>query len=232
MMLVSVILPIFNEEKWMHKCLDSLKNQTIPFELIVVDSESTDRSAEIANEYTPLVFRSPRGKLNAKNVGVSEASGDVVVMVDADCIYPPNFLERITRHFAECPCVVMVAGVFHNVDTANKTQKEINKIRIGLRFFFFKYSPGSATAYRRDAFLNVGGYDLNVNQQNFLATAFEEQARFNWRIMRLGRVLYDSSAEAWHLRPRELCQISCDQCPTKCALVSRFCQEVAEGERF
>lgn len=226
---VSVVLPVFNEEGWMQIPLESLKNQTVPFELIVVDSESTDRSAEIAREYTSLVFTSPRGKLNAKNRGVLEATGDVVVMVDGDCYYPPNFLETITKHF-DCSDVVMVAGLFYNVD--GNVQKRISKIIVALRFFLFKYSPGSATAYRRDAFLQVGGYDIGVNQQDFLSTAFEEQVRFNWRIMHLGKMVYDPSAEALHLRPRELCEMFDGVCPTDYPAVWQYCQEVAEGERF
>ena len=79
-MQVSVVLAVYNEENWMRTCLDSLMNQTIPFELIVVDNGSVDASVQVAQEYTSLVFSSEKGKLNARNLGVQEASGDVVVM--------------------------------------------------------------------------------------------------------------------------------------------------------
>jgi len=225
-MQVSVVLAVYNEENWMRTCLDSLMNQTIPFELIVVDNGSVDASVQVAQEYTSLVFSSEKGKLNARNLGVQEASGDVVVMVDADCQYPRTFLEQITKHFRD-PSVVMVSGCFYNVDMPRLTRVAM-KLRISLLNFFLFYSPGSATAYKTEAFLMAGGYKP-VRQPTFTSVGWEELFRFSASITRFGWRVWEPKAYCIHHRPRELC-VACtlNSDSTLCV----FCKEIETGQRF
>jgi len=234
-MRVSVILPVYNEQEWMRIALDSLQDQTIPFELIMVDNGSTDQTPQIAREYTAKalnakVLTTVQGKLTAKNQGVLASTGEIIVMVDGDCYYEPYFLEKITAPFAD-PAVVMVAGTFANMGHT-PVREMVNKVHIGLLFFLFKYSPGSATAYRRDAFLQAGGYDENANQFSFQYIAFEEEVRLHWRIMHLGKVIYVPLAEAYHYRPRELCQLFGGKCPIDYEWICGYCAEISVGERF
>ena len=223
---VSVVLAAYNEENWIHTALDSLKQQTIPFELIIIDNESTDRTVEIAREYTSLVFSAEKGKLNARNLGVQEASGDVVVMVDADCHYPPTFLEQITKHFVD-PSIVMVSGCFYNVDMPYLTRVTM-KLRISLLNFFLFYSPGSATAYRTQVFLEAGGYKP-VRQPTFTSVGWEELFRFSASITRFGRRAWEPKAYCIHHRPRELC-VACTL--NGDSALSIFCKEIETGQRF
>lgn len=90
--LISVIVPIYNVEKYLRKCLDSLKNQTLKqIEVICIDDGSTDRSGEIADEYRSIrwpkfkvVHTDNRGLSAARNRGLNEAVADWIMFVDSD----------------------------------------------------------------------------------------------------------------------------------------------------
>jgi len=216
-MLVSVVLAAYNEENWIRTALDSLKQQTIPFELIIVDNESTDDTVKIAREYTSLVFSAPRGISYARNLGVLEASGDIIVFVDADCSYPPSFLETITQPFSN-PDIVVVAGLFYNYD---KERVWHNRLRIAV-FYLFNYTPGCAVAYRRNIFLNVGGYEP-INTQNFYKAAWWQLYQINWKMRGLGKFKLERSAVAVHMRPREACTVCLVNGPEA---LCKWCEEI------
>lgn len=218
---VSVILPAFNEEKWIHIALDSLKQQTIPFELIIIDNESTDETATIARTYTPNVISAPRGIMNARQEGIINASGDVVVLADADCYYPPTFLETLTRHFKD-PNVVLVTGL---VDNTGKT----NSFGTYLRLSFMRHTNGPVTAYRRKAFLESGGYKLDVDQLDFLTTVIYGEININWKISMLGRIVYEANAIAYHADRRAMCPCNIEQDPEH---ICDYCGEIIERQRF
>lgn len=88
---VSIVIPAFNEEDNILTTLKSILTQNILykykdyFECIVVDNESTDRTADIARQYCQVIS-APRGKLNARDAGIKHASGDIIVSCDADCL--------------------------------------------------------------------------------------------------------------------------------------------------
>ena len=87
----SVIIPVYNTEKYLHQCLDSVLNQTFrDFELIIVDDGSTDNSAKICDEYSDkdqrirLIHQTNGGHTKARKVGLSLATGKYVFFVDSD----------------------------------------------------------------------------------------------------------------------------------------------------
>lgn len=88
---VSVVIPIYNTELYLEKCLESVVNQTEPFfEIILVDDGSIDRSREIYDKYCReysnimLILQKNKGPGAARNVGKSNATGDYIVFVDSD----------------------------------------------------------------------------------------------------------------------------------------------------
>ncbi len=89
---ISIIIPVYNTEKHLKKCLDSLVNQTLKdVEIIVVNDGSTDKSQEIINEYekaySPIiksVCQENAGQASARNHGISLASGEYIAFVDSD----------------------------------------------------------------------------------------------------------------------------------------------------
>jgi glycosyltransferase involved in cell wall biosynthesis len=82
--MLSVIIPAFNEEKFLPRCLESLKNQKFKdFEIIVVDNNSTDKTAEIAKKFNViLVSEKSQGVAYARNKGAEIAKGEILIFND------------------------------------------------------------------------------------------------------------------------------------------------------
>lgn len=91
---ISVIIPVFNLEKYLHRCIESVLNQSLcGIEIIIVDDESTDDSGKIADEFAckndnVKVFHIKRGGVsNARNYGVQHSNGDYIAFLDGgDCV--------------------------------------------------------------------------------------------------------------------------------------------------
>ena len=120
-MKISVIIPAYNEEARIAAALEALRAQTYPeFEIIVVDNASTDRTAEVARSFpnVTVVREDRKGTMWACERGRTEASGDIIVRMDADCIPDPTWLERGARHFREDRRVAIVSGPYEFYDAA------------------------------------------------------------------------------------------------------------------
>src|SRR5439155_16454996 len=100
---VSVIIPTWNEAKYIPALLASLQNQTrSPLEILVADSESTDGTQNVAEALgAVLVPGDRRGPGEGRNRGAREARGDIFLFVDADCITPRDLLDAIVAAFDE-----------------------------------------------------------------------------------------------------------------------------------
>lgn len=115
---ISVILPVYNVEKYIRKCLDSIINQTFKdFEAILVNDGSTDDSQKIIDEYVqnyPDVFRAfsedNKGVSEARNFGFKKATGDFVVFVDPDDILSKYFLEELYQNAIKNKCDVSICS--------------------------------------------------------------------------------------------------------------------------
>lgn len=109
--LVSIVIPLYNEEKTIRFCLSSLEKQTYkPLEIILVDDGSRDKSKETIQQFlndtetsAKIIFlQSPhQGTAKARNLGVSKASGDILVFVDSDMTCDPKFVEVLTKPLRE-----------------------------------------------------------------------------------------------------------------------------------
>ncbi len=103
--LISVIVPAYNVENYIRRCLDSLVSQTYEnLEIIVVNDGSTDRTGEIIEEYTErypdkvmLYTRENQGQAEARNFGISKASGDYIGFVDSDDFVSTKMYELMYR---------------------------------------------------------------------------------------------------------------------------------------
>ena len=95
----SVVIPTYNEEKYLPKALESITNQTIkPYEIIIVDSQSTDKTREIARAYGAKVITiKERGIGLARNIGAKHAKGDVIVCTSADVVVDRHWLEELGK---------------------------------------------------------------------------------------------------------------------------------------
>lgn len=111
-MKISVVIPAYNEEKHIGSCLESLMNQTrIPDEIIVVDNNSTDRTAKIVKKYKSVKYmiEKKQGIIPTRNTGFDAACGDIIARCDADTIIPRNFVEDLVKDFKKDPKIVGVS---------------------------------------------------------------------------------------------------------------------------
>ena len=99
---ISVIIPVFNGEKTLARCLESVTKQSIAdYEVIVIDNDSTDKTAEIAQLFGrrflnfSYLLEKKRGRGAARQAVVLAAKGEVIAMTDADCLAPEDWLERL-----------------------------------------------------------------------------------------------------------------------------------------
>ena len=102
---ISVIIPVYNSEQYLEKCLDSLRDQTFKdFEAIVVNDGSTDNSLSIINNYskmftTPvkIINKSNGGVASARNAGVRASSGKYLFHVYTDDLVDTNYIQDLYR---------------------------------------------------------------------------------------------------------------------------------------
>lgn len=104
--MLSIIVPIYNVEQYLHKCIDSLLQQDIAptdYEILLIDDGSTDNSAQIADYYAEqhenihVVHQNNAGLSDARNVGIDKAKGDFVMFVDSDDFLEPCVLGTLIK---------------------------------------------------------------------------------------------------------------------------------------
>lgn len=127
----SIIVPVYNVEKEIRKCLDSIKNQTYgDFEVLCVDDCGKDSSMDIVREYAQkdnrfkiLTHEHNRGVSAARNTGLDNASGEYTMFVDSDDWLETNALEIIKNNFDKSKSEVIVFNIYNCYPDG---KKEIN----------------------------------------------------------------------------------------------------------
>jgi glycosyltransferase involved in cell wall biosynthesis len=102
-MRVSLVIPVYNEEKRIRKCLESIVNQIEkPDEIIVVDNNCTDKTIEIAREYgAKIINEKKQGMIYARNAGFNTAKSEILAKTDADAILPRDWILKIKNSFKD-----------------------------------------------------------------------------------------------------------------------------------
>lgn len=119
---ISVIVPIYKVEAYIHRCIDSILSQTFTdFELLLIDDGSPDNSGKICDEYAKKdsrikVFHKPNGGVSsARNLGIDNARGEWITFIDSDDYIQPGFLEGLYAPIAQGEEVDFVHGGCVNV---------------------------------------------------------------------------------------------------------------------
>jgi peptidoglycan-N-acetylglucosamine deacetylase len=198
---VSIIIPAFNEEAVIVETVRAaLASSYEKLEVIVIDDGSVDRTAELVKSNfgrdprVRLLLQPNRGKPGALNHGLKEASGEIIVSIDADTIVDPEAVPRLVRHFAD-PKVGAVAG---NVKVMNRNRwltrwqalEYITSQNLEKRAFdllnCIPVVPGAAGAWRADLLRASGG---------FSGDTVAEDTDLTLTIRRNGwKILYDEDA--------------------------------------
>ena len=197
---MSVVIPAYNEEERIAKCLESVSATGFPeLEIIVVDDNSKDRTAEVAARYPVHVIRrlSRGGIAAARNDGTKAAFGRIIAFVDADCIVDVNWLDLLTSHFVDDS----IGGVGGIISPAQSTLiatyrsfKEREEYSTANGPVEASYLPGGNSSYRAEVLRDVGGFD-----PAFAQPRGHEAFELGCRIRRKGfRLIGDPRAVVWH----------------------------------
>jgi len=187
----SIVVPAYNEAAYLGPALHALLQQDFaePYEIIVVDNDSTDRTGEIAASYGVTVVReTARGICQARQRGTIEARGEIVVSTDADTVPPRDWLTRIDRQFRCSDRIVAVAGPCQ-YENPSWWARLYPTLLFGAVEWVFAwtghvlYISATNTAFRRSAF---PGYDATLTQGG-------DELDLLRRLRRRGRVVWDSS---------------------------------------
>jgi glycosyltransferase involved in cell wall biosynthesis len=190
MIKISVIIPAFNEEKFLGNCLLSLKEQDFKdFEIIVVDNNSTDKTREIAKQFgVILVPEKKQGVAFARNKGAKIAKGEILVFTDADTILPKNWLSRIKEEFERDKELIAFGGscqFYSGPISARLASKFLLKPFLFLdKFFSGGFNlMGCNMAIKKEAFFEVGGFNENLK--------LNEDVEISYRLRKMGKVKFD-----------------------------------------
>jgi glycosyltransferase involved in cell wall biosynthesis len=201
--LISVIIPVYNGEKFLPGCLDAVASSSYKkYELIVVDDCSTDDSARISRERGALVLKMSRqsGPAGARNLGAQKARGAVLLFVDADVVVKPDTIERVAATSIEHPDV---AAVFGSYDDEPAEKNFISQYKNLFHRFVHQQARVEAETFwagcgaiRRDVFLAIRGFDA----ERYPRPAIED-IELGYRMRTKGhRILLDKQLQAKHLK--------------------------------
>jgi len=171
---VSVIVPIYSEETTLHTIFERIKSTNIPSEIIFVDDGSTDKTPQIIKEifHDPLLkvitFPTNRGKGAAVSAGINMASGDVIILQDADLEYNPAEYTKLLEPIRNKKASVVYGARFkeNNIGTSYFLHFIANKmLTLATNLIFKSRLNDMETGYKvflRDIFEN-----LNVQADGF-----------------------------------------------------------------
>lgn len=203
---VSVVIAAYNEEKVIASTIRAvLANRYEPLEIIVVDDGSRDdTSGEVTRNFgdrVKLIRQDNAGKAPALNRGIAEATGEILVSLDADTIFAHDTIALLVRHFAD----PLVGGVAGNVKVGNRMNplthwqsiEYITSQNLDRRAYATINSvtvvPGAVGAWRREAIVQAGGY---------LNDTMAEDMDLTWRVRRIGwKIETDSDAMGYTEAP-------------------------------
>lgn len=172
--LVSIIIPTYNSEKTLARCLESIRNQTYKdIEVIVIDNFSTDKTVYIANHFGSKVYLLKSERAKAKNFGTKKAKGEYILFIDSDMELAPQIVEE---------CVVLAK----NDDTIGGIiipERSVGdsfwvKVRDFERSFYARTEIESARFFRKALVKEVNGFDEDI--------VFLEESTLPQKIERLG----------------------------------------------
>ena len=186
---LSVVVPVFNGEKHISRCLDGLfLSEYQDFEIIVVDDCSTDDTEQLIERYPVFRVRTPRslGPAGARNMGIGYTAGKIVVFVDADVVLPPNALGIIAGEFERDP---ELAAMFGSYDEQPAQGDFFSQYKNLMHSFVHQNSSLRATTFwagcgavRKETFIQFGGFDWNRYRKPSI-----EDIELGYRLVRGGQ---------------------------------------------
>lgn len=237
---VSIIVPSFNEEKFIKKSLSSIRGQSILneypeyFEIILVDSGSSDNTVPIAEPYVDkLITTKVRGKLTARNLATLHSNGNIIVSVDSDTYYPSFWLNTLLEPLNNIdnhqynPNISGVVGSTYDPDIPGIPIPIRNFAEIADRKIIHPVQMvGRNSAYWKHNFYQTGLFNETINQMNVKAMVKEEEHDFGTRLSKIGKIIFKLNANCVHLGGQRIgCRLGTSDktsCSTQGISIERF----------
>ena len=158
-MLVSIIIPLYNQEEFVAETIESAWNQTYKDkEIIVVNDGSTDSSLSVASRYpVKIISQTNKGLAGARNAGVLNSKGDFLLPLDSDDWIDKNYIEKTLPLMARNVGIVSSDMQCFGIDNSR-----INIGHISLEEEITANKIPVCSLIRREAFLEVGGYNSRM----------------------------------------------------------------------
>lgn len=206
---VSVVIPVYNGEETLKKCLEAVYQSKYPHcEVIVVDDCSTDNSLAVARCFPCRAVKlgEKRGAAKAKNRGVEEARGDIVFFTDADILLEGDSLSLMVEDFAD-PQISAVVGLLSKEARYDNFCSEYKNL--WMHYTYARLSPyigifyTSAAAIRKTVFQENTGFN-----ENYQGASVTEDAEFGQRLLTAGHKIYlDKRMTVKHLKHYSLIEL-------------------------
>ncbi|MTJ10251.1 glycosyltransferase [Anabaena sp. UHCC 0204] len=162
---VSVIIPVFNGEKYLVEAIENVKNQNYqPLEIIVIDDGSTDKTAEIAAEFKDsirYIYQENSGPSAARNRGIRIANGDAIAFLDVDDIWSDDKLKVQGNYLADNTSVEIVQGLIQQMNLSQLTSDK--KPIFEPVYKPYNYINLGSAIYRKSVFEKIGIFDETLN---------------------------------------------------------------------
>lgn len=169
--LVSIIVPVYNVEKYLRRCIDSIINQTYRnIEIIIIDDGSTDNSGKICDEYAKrdnrikIIHQQNKGVSSTRNNGIEHANGKYITFVDSDDFIERKMIETIYNKIICENADIVICGVKsidennnvinQSINTKENKFNNVNAIKVMLDEKLF-YSVCWAKLYKKKLFNNI-----------------------------------------------------------------------------
>jgi rSAM/selenodomain-associated transferase 2 len=175
--LISIIVPVLNEEELIGDFLRDVRNLGPRLEIIVVDGGSSDRTVSIAEPIADRVITAPRGRASQMNAGAEMAGGEALWFLHADLKPPPNSIAQITATL-EDPHAAGGCFRLHYPRRESIYRVSDSLGNVGVQVFGFALGDHGIFC-RREAFARIGGYP---------AVPILEEAELYRRLKRIGRM--------------------------------------------
>ncbi len=192
--MISIVIPAYNEEKLISKCLDTLVNQKTDkkFEVILADNNSTDKTVEIAEKFSSklnlkIVHEKKQGRGAARYAGFKKASGDIILSADADAFFPPTWVEDLSNALIQSNAVAVTGSLKINDCGWFKNNLFNNLIVplsvVGYRLVIRHYwLNGFNFGVYKDAYEKSGGFNPQLNS--------EEDVDLGFKVSKVGKIKY------------------------------------------
>lgn len=219
--MISVIICTYNRAKYIIKALDCLFDTTYKqYEVLVVDNNSTDNTSELLKAYIadnsslPIKYylETKQGLSNARNRGIAEAKGDILIFLDDDALVCPNYLNIVDEYLQKYPNIDAFGGkiipIFDECDApkwlCKWSESWVSGLNLGAKVCSFptKIFPiGANMGFRKSVFDICGLFDPNLGRSAGNLIGGEEKDLFNRMYSHGMTILYLPNAVAEHVIP-------------------------------